>query len=158
MQKSEIESILEYRDGKLYWKKSRGRIKIGAEAGTVNTAGYVVVTINQKKFLAHRLIFALHHGYYPKYIDHDNRDKLDNRIENLRACTQSENMRNATIRRSSRSGLKNVTWSNQCKKWVVHLTLNERLTHIGVFEDKELAALVALEARDKYYGQFARTV
>jgi hypothetical protein len=109
------------------------------------------------------MIFLYHHGYLPKVTDHIDGNRLNNRIENLRSCTQSENCLNSKHRATSTSPYKNVylqTCSNLQpnwkQNWVVSITANRKRKYIGSFEDVELADLVATEARDLYHGQYAR--
>lgn len=153
--KSKYNQLFEYRDGHLYWKQARGRVTVGTRAGTINSVGYYITTVDGKKCLNHRIIYTMHHGVVPEYIDHINRNKLDNRIENLRSCTQSENMYNQTLAKHNTSGARNVSWSKLHNKWVVHIAVNKRQTHLGLYDDFELAELVAIEARNKYYGAFS---
>ena len=96
----------------------------------------------------------LHHGYIPAEVDHIDTDRHNNRIENLRAATPAQNQRNKPIQRNNTSGHKNIRHKNG--KWVVELKINGKAKYFGRFEDLELAALVASEARDKYHGEFAR--
>ena len=63
----------------------------GHKAGTVVWNGYVKVRIAGKKLAVHRLVWKMHHGEDPYALDHINNDKTDNRIENLRSVTDSEN-------------------------------------------------------------------
>ena len=93
----ELEDALEYRDGSLYWKiKVRSDIPAGTRAGTINPGGYRVIIFKKKNYLEHRLIWYLIYGTWPdKDIDHINRVKDDNRIENLRLITESDNSRNS---------------------------------------------------------------
>ena len=84
--------------GKLYHKKSRGKAKRGDEVGCVRPIGYRVTMIRKKQFLIHRLIWVIETGSFPdNIIDHINRDKDDNRIENLRDVTQLENLLNKEL-------------------------------------------------------------
>ena len=153
----EVIDLFDYRDGHLYWRKALNkRIQIVSRAGTISNVGYIAVMVNRKRYQAHRLIFLLHNGWLPEFIDHIDRDRVNNRIENLRAATKAQNQRNTPVRRDSSSGAKNVCWSHKLKKWVVRLRINNKPTHIGVFEDKDLAIFVASEYRDKYHGEFAR--
>lgn len=87
---------VEYRDGKLYWRKptsvtGSGPNQPGKEAGCKHHYGYRVLNFRKKMYQVHRIIWELHNGSVPDglTIDHINRDKLDNRIENLRLADYS---------------------------------------------------------------------
>lgn len=151
-----LKELFEYRDGKLFWKTSRkNQIKINTEAGCVSTSGYCDIRVNNKLYRAHRLIFLMLKGYLPKYIDHINRIKDDNRIENLRECTQSENLRNTKTYSNNTSGVKGVSWKKDKNKWQAFIYLEGKQKNLGHYDDLELAELVAQEARIKYHGDFA---
>jgi hypothetical protein len=164
----EAHRLFEYRDGMLFWKirplsdfKTEGRHvqwneryghkQVGSCAGK-----YVNVSINKIRHQVHRIIFLMHYGYLPKVVDHINGKTQDNRIENLRAATYTENQRNSRINKNSSSGVKNVVWHKQRCKWNVRLTINHKNKSFGLYDDIELANLVAHEARNKYFGSFAR--
>ncbi len=150
------DSLYKYKDGILYWKTSPSpKIKIGNPVGSLGKDGYFSTTINYKKYLNHRLIFLMHHGYLPQYIDHINNIPTDNRIENLRQTNKSQNNYNSKLRVSNTSGVKNVHWNKKQKQWVVSLGVNKKIKYCGSFDDFELADLVATEARNKYHKQFA---
>jgi hypothetical protein len=155
---SKYSDYLEYKDGGLYWKVDRGSQKCkGKKAGTLVTSGYLRVRIRElgKSFLVHRVIFFMHHGYFPEFVDHINCDKLDNRIENLRAATKSQNLMNKEKHKNNTTGFKNVYWMKKNKKWAVMLSANKKKKYFGSYDDLELAELVAIEAREKYHGVFA---
>jgi len=107
-----------------------------------------------KQWLSHRLIYIMHKGAAPKYIDHINGDSQDNRIENLRSCTIQNNACNQKIHPKNNTGVKGVTRLGN--KFRAKIWVNYKQIHLGVFEDLELAELVAIEARNKYHGAFAR--
>lgn len=153
-QKTALE-LFEYREGKLYWRVClNNRAPIGSEAGTYNQYNKRrSVRIKGKQYYTHRLIFLIHHGHMPLEVDHIDADRHNNRIENLRAASPSENQRNKPRQRNNTSGRKNVRWVNG--KWAVELKINGKARYFGRFEDLELAALMASEVRDKYYGEFA---
>lgn len=149
--------IFEYADGFLLWKDNMGsRAKKGSIAGSANGNGYWRVRLNKKLHYAHRLIFAIHYGYIPKYIDHIDNNPLNNKIENLREVTQTQNNCNSKKPKDNTSGTKGVYWFKPKGKWKVQISLNGKAKHFGYFDNIELAELVAIEARDKFHGIFAR--
>ena len=152
----ELIDLFEYRDGDLYWRKPPNqRIPVGSRAGTHNPRGYITIVIKRKSYLAHRLIFLMFNGWLPEFIDHADLNRKNNRIENLRAATRAQNNFNCGVRKHSLSGVKHVGWVPRLNKWLVRMRVNGKNTHLGVFEDIELAKFVASEYRDKYHGEFA---
>ena len=154
----EYSKHFEYRDGNLYWKHDRGSQKCkGKEAGTVSEKGYIRVRVRELggSIGVHQVIFAMHHGYLPHIVDHIDGNPANNRIENLRAATKAENCRNSKMPKHNTSGVKNVSWHKANKKWAVHLNVNNHKRFFGLHDNIEFADLVAHEARDKYYGEFA---
>ena len=146
-----------YEDGKLYWKKNRSNVKEGDEVGSLQTRdGYITTKMNGKRIGVHRIIFALFHGYFPEYVDHINGITSDNRISNLRSASCSQNQHNAKLRKDSSSGIKNVSWHKQHKKWIVRVRSNNKRKHIGLFENIEEAEKAAIEARIQHHKEFAK--
>jgi len=81
--------------GAIVWTANRFTSKIGTVATTGgHNSGYLRVTIDSKKYLAHRVAWFLHYGTQPAEIDHINQDVTDNRIANLRSVDHATNMRN----------------------------------------------------------------
>jgi hypothetical protein len=114
------------------------------------------VGVGGKHYRLHRVIFFMHHGYLPDVIDHIDGDILNNKIENLRPATHTQNMRNTKLSSRNNSGVKGVNWDKKSNKWRVHISVDGKTKTFGRFKDMELAELIAIEARDKYYGEFAR--
>lgn len=142
---------LEYKEGKLFWKISpKNQIKIGDEAGKVDSSTYKRFVFYGKRYLVHRVIFYMWYGFMPKYIDHINRNKLDNRIENLRVCTAKQNAQN---RSSKRALPKNVYYRNG--KYRVAIRLNGVLKTFGTYRSIEEADKVANSIRDQHHGEYA---
>ena len=150
--------LFSYENGVLYWKNPSNPVKTprGSVAGHVSKRGYVHIQYDRKIYKAHRLIFLMFNGYLPDIIDHIDGNILNNRPENLRAATFLGNAQNAKKRKDNSSGIKNVCWHKRLNKWGVSLSVEGKICHFGYFDDLELAALVASEARDKYHGEFAR--
>jgi hypothetical protein len=153
----QVKDLFEYReDGNLIRKvKTSNRVKVGEVVGWITAKRYKAVHVGSKPEYIHRLVFLYHHGYMPECIDHIDNDPLNNRIENLRAASFGENMLNIRGYAGSKSGVKGVSWSQSSKKWSVLCRVNKKYKYMGVYEDLELAELVAIEARNKYHGEFA---
>ena len=154
--KNSLNKLFDYNDGEIYWKvRLSNRTKIGDKAGNPRTDGYLRISIGGKDYAVHRLIFLMHYGYLPKELDHIDNDKLNNKVENLREATRNENLYNRKTGKSNSSGIKNVSWSKMMNKWVVKIRINREKKHLGYYADINLAELVAIEAREKFHGNFA---
>ena len=150
-----LREIFEYRDGNLYWKINKRSKMKNKKAGYITSTGYVHVRIDGKTYVAHRLIWVYHNGSFGDMeIDHINRTKNDNRIENLRLATKAQNRQNVGIRKDNSTGYKGVSYRKDTKKWRVQVGVSGKQITFGYFDDIELAALVATMAREKYHGDF----
>ena len=149
--------LFDYRDGCLYWKtRLCNSVAIGQAAGVKHERGYMITTINGKRYYNHRLVFLMHHGYLPQEVDHIDNDQTNNRIENLRSATRGQNGSNRGVQKNNASGAKGVSKYKDTGLWRVRIKVNKKEMHLGYYQDFELAELVAVEARNKYHGNFAR--
>lgn len=152
-----VKELFEYWDGGLYWKENRYANKVkGKRFGSINSSGYRQGSVLNSMQLEHRMIYLYHKGTVPERLDHIDGNELNNNIENLRPATAAENARNRKKVRGS-SGHTGVSWSKPHSKWKVHLQCNKQKMFFGLYDDLELACLVADEARDKYHGDFSST-
>lgn len=150
-------SLLEYRDGALYWKSDVARnVKAGDCVGKNRTNFRLRVHYQDNVYSGNRIIFALHHGYYPKVVDHINGNKLDDRIENLRAADMRTNAQNRKRNTLNTSGVKNVGFKASKNKWRVSLRKNDGTRFDRLFKNFDIACTIAELARCKYHGEFAR--
>ena len=164
-----VHDLFYYDDGKLIWKKrpvshffSESISKAfntkfeGREAGTVsNKSGYAEVRVSSKAYLVHRIIYLMKTGDSPECVDHINRDKTDNRIENLRAATKSQNGINSKMRRNNTSGYKGVSFCKVRSMWKACIKKDSKSITIGYFSDINIAAKARLDAEINYYGEFS---
>jgi len=150
--------IFEYKEGNLYWKQRPALcLKIGSLAGTVKIHDpYKRVQVCKKNLLQHRVIFFMHHGYLPEFVDHIDGNTFNNKIENLRPATRSQNCINRKIMSSNKSGYKNVRWCKTAKKWEVKMRVNNKNTYFGWYDDLQEAAKAAEKLRNEHYKEFAR--
>jgi hypothetical protein len=156
------EELLEwfsYDERNLFWKKLPfSRIKVGDQAGSFDDRGYRIIGFKDKRYRESRLVWFYVKGIWSESdIDHINGIKDDNRIENLREATRSQNGCNRKTHRNNQSGFKNITWYKKKKKYQVRIKLNDDHIQIGTFKEDEIEQ--ALMARDdaliKYHGEFA---
>lgn len=150
-----LKTMFDYKDGHLYWKEDRLVVRKGEKAGTLNNCGYMQVGHKGNVYLLHRLIFTWHHGYLPKYVDHINNDRADNRIENLREATSAENNYNRK-KRTTKYPVKGIYKHSKFDKYCVELYCKGKRIHIGIFKTLEEAMEASKKAREKYHGKFAR--
>lgn len=133
-----LHEFFDYKDGHLYWKIRKPGVRFGKPAGFLDSGGYINMGINNKTYLAHRIIYLYHHGYIDDTleIDHINGIRNDNHIENLRLVTRQEN-------RFNLNQVKGYYWNKNIKKWHAQICVNKHLRHLGYCDSE-------IEARDKY--------
>lgn len=151
-------TLFEYRDGELFWKTNPSpNVRAGDKAGHFLKSGYVAVRINKRARYAHRLIFAMFHGFMPKKIDHIDGNKANNKISNLREATVSQNGFNRKISVNNTSGVKGVFFNKASNKWQVRLYVESKAKYFGEYFDLTVAKFIADIMRKKYHGEFARS-
>jgi len=132
-----------HKDGKLIWKKSTGRTaKIGNEAGYLNDNGYIRILFQGKKYAAHRLIWVWHKGDIPidKQIDHMDRNRSNNKIENLQEATHAQNLTNRSLSKRNKSGFNGVYFDKQAGKYKAQIMHLGKRKYLGFYDTKEEAA------------------
>jgi hypothetical protein len=152
-----LKEILSYdpNTGVFLWRMSRGPRRAGEEAGTFRE-GYRIVRIKDFGYSAHRLAWLYVYGEWPpSIIDHKNGYKADNRIENLRICTYSQNLANQKTSKNNSSGVKGITWARRQKRWRAQIRLNGKNKALGYFKEKEAAILAYANAAEQLFGKFA---
>lgn len=144
-----VRSILDYdpEAGEFISRKS------GARVGWVDHRGYRRIKIGSRKYRAHRLAWFVTHGEWPSdQIDHINRDKLDNRIENLRVVNNSENMRNLPPPAIDPRTL-GVTFHKRDQRYVTSIRVAGRTISLGSFKTFDEARAARVAAEIKHFGQ-----
>lgn len=111
-----------------------------------------------KVFMHRHIMFLEGYNIQNKQIDHKNGDALDNRLNNLRIATHTENARNRRISKTNTSGYKGVCWDERRKKWRVYIRIdNNKRSFLGNFTDI-LSAVKAYDAAAIiYHKEFANT-
>ena len=129
--------------------------RTGKSVGFKAGGGYVGVWVAGESFQAHRVALAITRGEWPaQHVDHINGEKADNRLANLRDCSQMENRHNTRKRICNTSGATGVAWHAASSKWQVRISINRKRIHIGLFSNTDDAARAYAAAAIKHYGEF----
>jgi hypothetical protein len=149
---------LDAEKGELYWKVSLSdRVKPGALAGRLQKSRWVI-GINKKEYFRSRLIFLLVNGWLPREVDHENRNKADDRPSNLRPATTSQNGGNRVKRKDNTTGFKGVFYCpkiNKIHPFVAEIRVNWKKHSLGYFSTPEEAYIMYCLAALFYFGEFA---
>lgn len=115
---------------------------------------YLRVVIDRKHYYAHRLAWLYVHGEWPQLLDHVNGDGCDNRIDNLRKTSHSENHANTELRRDNKTGFKGVSVARSGKFYAT-IRKNGKSMGLGHFNTPEEAHAAYRAAADRLFGSFA---
>ena len=138
-----------FRDGRIHTlsKKCKKYEKWNERPAKPEIRGYIRLKISGKKYFVHRLIMLAFVGESDQDVDHINRIKTDNRFENLRYCTRSENQLN----RESVDNAKGYYFTQN--KWRTTIRINGKKKHLGMFDNEQEARQAYLDARTKYRNE-----
>lgn len=155
-EQSELQRMFSYTiDGLLKRKVSSGRSPKGALiAGKLEDSGYYRMNVNGRLYLSHRVIWKLIKGTEPKYIDHKNNIRTDNRIENLREASRNENARSQILPSNNTTGFIGVSYYKNLKKWSASICVNGVSKRIGYYKDIKQAVIAYNNECHKHHGRF----
>lgn len=132
--------------GFFIWKKTNKR------AGYTRSDGYVAISVKSKIYRAHRLVWLYVYGKFPDdVIDHINRIRNDNRLCNLRECTNQQNQWNRSIHTNNKSGYPGVHWHKKNKKFNARIRINNKRIHLGSFDCPKQAYEAYLKAKSELH-------
>ena len=143
----ELQRMFYYDGYNLIWKvRLSNRTKVGNIAGYINTIGYNTIRINKRLYHAHRLIWVYHYGSIDKdlEIDHDNRIRSDNRLDNLKLGTHQQNQWNL-------SNTIGCCYDKKRKKWRSRIKVNSKTIYLGGYNTEEEGHQAYLDAKKVYH-------
>lgn len=136
--KIDLDKVEDLRRFKIYCRLNNGK-------------RYACISVDGRKILLHRYLMRIHHKEYTlsTTVDHVNGDSLDNRIANLRVCSQRDNMKN--IHKEGK-----VTGVNHLRngKWIARIMSNYQTLNLGTFDNKEDAIIARLKKEKELFGEF----
>lgn len=157
-----LQEVLSYEpsSGVFTWKLClSNKAPVGSVAGALNGDGAIRVTVDGHRYLAHRLAWKYVFGVDPRTeIDHINRVRTDNRIENLREATHTQNLFNAGKRRRPGCDMtlpKGCSWDRKAKRYEAYVTISNKKRHLGYFISAEEAGEAYNRAASALHGNFA---
>lgn len=130
-----------------FYKKPRWQ-----ETGLSGSKGYLDIKINSKGYGVHKVAWYIVHKQLPKYVDHIDNNKRNNKLINLREVTQSQNMLNMNNKNSmNTSGFRGVYFNRKAKAWQVQIKVEGKVLTFGLHKCLGEALQVNKAVR-KYYG------
>lgn len=162
MTQEQMRALLSYDtlSGNITWASDCGgkdnkRIKAGTLAGCLNAYGYIVIRVDKVLYPAHRLAWFLESGIWPvQLIDHVNGVRSDNRLENLRLATASQNGVNRRASLPNTSGYRGVVRVRD--KWLAQIGIDGYHKNLGTFDTPEAAYDAYSAAVREHHGEFGR--
>lgn len=141
--------------GALNWRVARPGTFSGALAGTRTSDGYTQVEIDYRLYRAHRVIWLMQTGKWPKHhVDHRNGMRADNRWENLREATPLQNARNRRPGKRNSSGRIGVT-QTASGRWQAFIGVDLQNHVLGTFGTFDEASAARAAAERHHYGEFS---
>lgn len=153
-----LKSILLYCPvtGKFTWIKQVRSNLTSIDAGSKNRRGYIKITINGRRYAAHRLAFLYMTGKFPKnQVDHRDRVRSNNIWKNLRQSTNSQNQMNSQ-RINKGSGYRGVTKRHKSHTYFVRIKKDGIYHYGGNFSCRHEAALKYNGLAIIHHGEFAQ--
>lgn len=153
-----LKDLLEYNPetGEFYWLAGGYLNRAGDLAGSVYKNGYRYIQIYGLDYRAGRLAWFFITGEDPSdFVDHKNGLRDDNRFNNLRKATNSQNQANTGPKNTNTSGFKGVSWQPSRGQWIAVITVNGKAKNLGRYASIVDAARAYKRAAIEAWGEFA---
>lgn len=161
-----LKSLLDYnpRTGGLIWK-SRPREMFNSDRAAntwnsryagqpaftaIDAKGYMVGSIDDTLYRASRIIFKWWHGTDALQVDHEDGNRQNNRIRNLRNVTSRQNQLNMKRPSNNTSGVMGVCWNSEKNAWDARVKVHGKMIFLGRSKSLEEATSLRKQAEKKY--------
>lgn len=157
-----IKAMFDYvpQTGELVWKfrpemDANWNNRMAGKIAGFSCANYRSIRIRNRQFLVHRMVWILFNGPIPEgfVIDHANRNRGDNRLENLRLATLAQNGQNSK-KKPNKTGFTGVAWHKRAKAWRAMIRHNGKHMLLGYFNTSEEAGEAYKLAAKDLFGEF----
>jgi hypothetical protein len=152
--------LLEYHPdtGIFTHKISRGRSIKGKAAGNLSDKGYVRISIDGVHFKAHRLAWFYCFQEWPDgLLDHEDKNKSNNRLDNLREATSVQNGHNTHLYSNNSTGFTGVSWHVASGKFIAQIRINSKTAYLGLYTSAQDASEAYQKVAKQHFGEFANT-
>lgn len=123
----------------------------GTIAGKIDNNGYLNIKVNYHLYRAHRLAWFYVHGVWPDCVDHEDGNRLNNAIKNLRDTNHTGNNQNSAKRSDNKSGITGVYWDKEHNKWRSSIMADKQKINLGRYSDF-FEACCARKSAEREYG------
>lgn len=134
-------------DGSVWYLDGGKGVQKDKPLGTKTKQGYLQCTINKKQKKLHHIVWFMHYGYWPKNIDHINKSKVDNRVENLREGA-SINNHNRDMPLPS-TGIRGALWNKQKGRYKSAIRITGKSIHLGYFNCPTAAHIAYMRKKEE---------
>jgi len=146
--------------GEFWWILPKNGRPMNRQAGSVcgkNKTGYRQIYFDGKPYHAPSLAWYMVTGKWPaRIVEHKNLIRTDDRWDNYRLATRSENYANKRAYKNNKSGFKGVSFFKSRGKWIAQIQVNKKKINLGYYATPEQAHVAYVAAATKYFGEFAR--
>ena len=144
--------------GHFYHRRDTPRGRKNSIAGTHRKDNYFNISIDGKVYLAHHLAWLYHYGTWPEEIDHKDRNRSNNKIDNLRDATRTQNNGNSNgwgHRKKSELPRGVFYHPGDKTRFRAQIVIDYKSRHLGCFDTIEEAQAAYKQAALEHFGEYA---
>lgn len=156
---SRLKELLAYDPdtGVFTWRMKRGPRSAGSVAGSTDKDGYILINVDGCQYRAHRLAILYVTGVMPTTdVDHRRGNRTDNRFDELRVATRTQNSQNSLRHSDSRSGLKGAHYHPRSGRWLSRIRMDGKNVYLGIYRTAEEANAAYVAKAMAAFGEFYR--